>query len=783
MITMPRVYQWCSATLLAGLFLSVSEGWQGSLGENALCITACCLLFLFLSGIQSAQKKGYAALFLLTAGILLFWVFRSGTESVLSFLRTFFLWAFGEKNTPDGQPLSFRLLLALLLSACAFFSQGLLEHAPKLKPAAVLLLSAWLGFCMVRGIRLSRAGTVFAFVYLLLSLLQFVQNRWRREHKHPVKNHIIWLLPFLAAYLTLLFFLPFPDKPYDWQWVKQAYKNIRESVITLTWSLPFGSREDYAPSYTGFSQDASLPGSINRQTEELMLLETNTRLYTNLYLTGETYDRFTGRQWEQTAYPPAFDRLLDPLLTAHACQTLREPYTTDYMLRATLSVRYLKFRTSYLFAPSKALIVTQGQETMDMSQKDRWRFESLQSYGTQYAVDFYQLNAGQERFWDFCMDATAPSDAEWEQILREYHRINGQRLSLQDVREYENAVETLYGQPPVLSTPVQKWLEEVTEGCNTDVQKLLALKQALSACSYQTSPGELPDNVTDAASFLEYLLLESREGYCAHYASAFVLLSRALGIPARYVQGYLVPTKGKTQAVVTSDMGHAWPEAYITGIGWISFEPTPGYAARFDASWQMRQTFSESHPEMYSASGEATSYETPLPQETAPAFDATLSGEDPEDAAKNAALWQMLRLLRLLILPTLLLLAALWLLERWALFVRYRKQPAGKQLHILAEYAMKCLAALRCRRRESETLQEFSYRAAAQLGTDTPLALFSLYERLLYGTGDFAPAEIAAAKEAVNGLLHMLRSQSRIRYLFLWLQKPFPATTDQRRHT
>jgi hypothetical protein len=64
-----------------------------------------------------------------------------------------------------------------------------------------------------------------------------------------------------------------------------------------------------------------------------------------------------------------------------------------------------------------------------------------------------------------------------------------------------------------------------------------------------------------------------KRGVCRHYASAAALLFRTLGIPARYVVGFMVETKaGEFVDIVTP--GHAWVEVYVDGIGWIQVEVT-----------------------------------------------------------------------------------------------------------------------------------------------------------------------------------------------------------------
>jgi protein-glutamine gamma-glutamyltransferase len=72
------------------------------------------------------------------------------------------------------------------------------------------------------------------------------------------------------------------------------------------------------------------------------------------------------------------------------------------------------------------------------------------------------------------------------------------------------------------------------------------------------------------------LLFSTRQGFCAHYASAFVTLMRAGGVPARVVTGYLGgewnPFGG--YLTVRQSDAHAWAEVWLPGQGWVHTDPT-----------------------------------------------------------------------------------------------------------------------------------------------------------------------------------------------------------------
>lgn len=89
-------------------------------------------------------------------------------------------------------------------------------------------------------------------------------------------------------------------------------------------------------------------------------------------------------------------------------------------------------------------------------------------------------------------------------------------------------------------------------------------------------------DVADAGDNLEAIarFLETGEGYCAHFASAFAVLGRALGIPTRIALGYRASTAQDSEGryVVTNRDLHAWCEVYLYGIGWIPIDMTPASA-------------------------------------------------------------------------------------------------------------------------------------------------------------------------------------------------------------
>lgn len=79
---------------------------------------------------------------------------------------------------------------------------------------------------------------------------------------------------------------------------------------------------------------------------------------------------------------------------------------------------------------------------------------------------------------------------------------------------------------------------------------------------------------------IDDFLFNTREGFCEHYASSFVYLMRAAGVPARVVVGYqggeINPFEGYT--MVYQYNAHAWAEIWLDGKGWVRMDPTAAVA-------------------------------------------------------------------------------------------------------------------------------------------------------------------------------------------------------------
>lgn len=108
----------------------------------------------------------------------------------------------------------------------------------------------------------------------------------------------------------------------------------------------------------------------------------------------------------------------------------------------------------------------------------------------------------------------------------------------------------------------QPWLDAVLRHIGSD------------GFTYTLSPGAVPGDAVDT------FWIDRKEGFCEHFSSAFVVVMRALGVPARIVTGYqggvVNPLDGLLE--VRQSDAHAWAEVWLPQRGWTRIDPTAAVA-------------------------------------------------------------------------------------------------------------------------------------------------------------------------------------------------------------
>lgn len=121
---------------------------------------------------------------------------------------------------------------------------------------------------------------------------------------------------------------------------------------------------------------------------------------------------------------------------------------------------------------------------------------------------------------------------------------------------------------------VRRLAESITLGAATPYERAARIRSYLVE-NYEYDLAIPP--APRGADPVEHFLFREKRGYCEHFSSAFVLLARSAGVPARWVTGFnpgsYNPITGYFEIHGTD--AHAWAEVYFYPVGWVPFEATP----------------------------------------------------------------------------------------------------------------------------------------------------------------------------------------------------------------
>lgn len=738
----------------AGVFLSaIFLNFSVFLGIPVVTWRHICVLFAALIALllfQTVNRRIRLQLAGLFGIVFILCMLFGATSKWLSFLRKVWYLPLEAEKAVTGETLYAEYAWVVFIALAGWLFYLLMEKYFAIKPAAVLVLACRMAGMIFWGWQGGKAGTAFTMLFAVIVLEDWVQRKWEKVKGKNSYLFLLGILPFLAVYLCILLMLPLIEKPYDWQWAKALYQRTSEKLTSYTENLFHIGQEDLNSAMSGFSEKGSLFAGMQSENRELIKIWIGYDEGTVLYLTGKIFDSFDGHDWQSRYGEEQDSRLMDVLETSYAVSRYAKDDKWKYLRTNQLKMTYQYFHTDYLLAPSKAWGIA-GKDIDYHVRGENLLFDRNAGFGTHYSLKFNQLSMSREELTDFLRWNEEVAADEWEKAAQRYTQ---DKISMEELYAYREEIKEKYAQETKISPKVQDWLLQYTAGAAAPEEKLQRIEVALAGMEYNKNPGALPERVVDETGFLDYFLLESRKGYCTHYATAFVLLARAEGFPARYVQGFCVPITNEKETVVYSDMSHAWPEIYIEGKGWIPFEPTPGFAT-YHYCVRKEETgvglTGQSIIEALKESGKQAEAEAEALEE--------LENIQEEDSVlrHDIGKW-MVRLVYIFLLMLfgfllLFIMNYLWEKKRekaWDLRQRYQ---AAVQRNL------RILEMLGIRRKETETWQEFLERVCvdSEETGKMPIEFIKTYENVRYGTLAVDEDILSKARKEREELLDALK--------------------------
>ena len=643
----------------------------------------------------------------------------------------------------NGERLTFllenRWVLQMILFALVSFLVGRLMIAfRRARLGTAPFLIGILCFTMVQGYKPPSVGVACLLFVLLLVYAEEIQLHWEKRGDTDARKHLVYIAPFLLIGFFTVAVVPTPEKPYDWHFAKVLWERAKDGFTALVDTLFTGGTEDYESALIGFSESGRLAGDVSANPKQVMEVVYNQGAGANIYLVGKVFDTFDGREWTAKNESEADERTLDTLETLYAVTAYDEAHPEDYVRPVSIDVRFLRFRTKYMFAPLKTLERTcDSDKLVSYEQGENLLFSKTVGNKTSYDIKYYRMNEGHTVFTEFLEAEHADNEAIWNKVA-------GEQYSYEELLAHRDRIYQYYLPQTSISAKMQAYLQSVTADADSDVQKLKAIEQHLQELAYSDTPGALSEQIEDAEDYLDYFIFENPYGYCSHFSTAFVLMARAEGIPARYVHGYRIPVEQTGRATITSDMTHAWPEAYIEGVGWIAFEPTPGY--KRVTSWK---TYAQKQEEMAAAG--MLPGTTPTPEESQDAPDVM----EKEEGKASGVRWYMIAVPAVLCL---LFLAVAVMCDIVIRRKRYEELNDAGKLRQLCKNNMALLKILGVSLLHGETLEEFEKRAE-KLVPKEALSFIECYESILYTAQTGNEAMRKQAERANEKLLFLVKEK------------------------
>ena len=592
-------------------------------------------------------------------------------------------------------------------------------------------------------------GVFAGFFFILVCLSHEIHIRWKRFGDTDVKKHMVFTAPFIFGIIFIASLFKTPDEPYDWRLFVTVWNRVVLAVDKLKFN--FGSGTD---AFIGFSDSGEIGSGVerNKQPKAAFEVTTNSDINVPVYFAGTIYDSFNGHEWTTEKTPIENARRMDSFETAFAAKTDAEDYR-DIIRDSSIMIKYLNIKSKYLFAPSKLTDYAFPTEYRGLTEEDGvYSFAKHNPYRVEVRENFYRENTDSPAFYDYMASEPGINEETWKSSLKVFGISKlADDYGYDKYLEYKRLIKEKYCEDVELSPEIREKLDELYEGSASEYEKMKRLEASLGLMDYTTDTDPIPDYVLSSSDFLEHMLLEKKEGYCTHYATTFVLLARAEGLPARFVQGFRL-TMGKAGTyTITSDMAHAWAEVYFEGKGWITFEPTPGFYE--ETSW-------------LTVADKMIKIEPTKPKEV---FNETNAPGDVESEGEKEEERIRINILVFLIPlgATAFVLALFLAIGKVVSKHKYERMPMEKKARLVSKDIIATLSMIGYKIDDGETLKEFADRIAGDVG-DEIYPFVNVYERVLY-TDVNGKIEILPVLDFHDKVLDLLKRKNILKYAFKML--------------
>lgn len=399
---------------------------------------------------------------------------------------------------------------------------------------------------------------LFTGIFLFLFLILFGLKKYSINISSSKKTFNSWAATSIIYSLIIViiaFFIPKPNDLLSWPSLQQKIYDIFPIVEDLRYYKDYDRKSSDANyfnfSTSGFSEgDSKLGGPLIQSQRKVMTVESDTPMY----LRGKVKHIYTGKSWENMSYSTLEQNLNQDL------SFLSDNEKDSFYRKKSATIKFDSFSSRTIFAPYKAEKISSDRNFTLLVNND----DIITTLDGTYSKESYKVDYLKPLPYEALVSNGRDKD------LNELIDLD---LLLQ-LPQYDDSSYTSSPQIPISGRTIEL-TSSIVENISNDYEKAIAIQNYLrDNYKYEL---DVPQLAKDK-EFVDHFLFDQKEGYCTYYASAMVVMLRLEGIPARYVEGYIVDEKIEANKYqVRQKHAHAWVEAFIEPVGWTNFEPTAAY--------------------------------------------------------------------------------------------------------------------------------------------------------------------------------------------------------------
>ena len=499
-------------------------------------------------------------------------------------------------------------------------------------PAALVLLLG-ISPCFIL---LDTPPALWALLTAVVSLLlQILTQSARRREDRETGRAFLWAALVTGLCLALLL-AAFPREsfraPLTWEELANEFSSLGQKL---------NNRGNYSAGLSGNPAEVDLENLLSLPNRSSPVMQVTSDYRGTLYLRGSAYNRFTGSTWERGEEREWDESVLYPYLRFNG-QSYSSYYLPIYQLSVKTTYREVQLFTAYeAMSLPPGGVLTGDEYLRNADRRTAYTMTFTQPYQVSRSggvnLDMSGLNPEYEQWvQDNCLEL--PEETR-QGVLDWWQRQTGWDVS--DVQATGESAITVDGFHIVVN-PGSSGFDSLYMPYDADWTAQTVAEQVSQCASYSRNPETLPEG----ADFCTWFLNEAETGYCVHYATAAVALLRAMGIPARYVTGYVANSVPGKSTEISNIQAHAWVEYFHLGR-WHMLEVTPGDATEFTGVMpagsettdpSKTETEATEPSETRRPVAPETDYMTPtdtvVPSEARP-----IGGPDPQDPAGKSEPW------------------------------------------------------------------------------------------------------------------------------------------------